>query len=190
MLYVILAVFVAGLSIGGGGVWQWKAGQEAKHEQEQREAQAQIDAQAQKIVADAATKEAEIASAYRTGEANAKVIEKKVYIRTGQLSASTPAFTNSVCFIGADGLQLANSTRAGIEPAAAPARVNSAVPGAGSGAAGSSGRGAVVSGGVSGVAQGQPASGGVPSPIVGAVGSPSVPAAGPRPVPKNPLATK
>ncbi len=188
IIYVLLAAFLGGLAVGGGGVYQWKAGQEARHAQEQAEADATIQAQAQKIEQDAATKQTEIASAYKNGEANAKVIEKKVYIRSGQLSSSTPAFTNPVCFIGADGLQLANSTRAGIEPATSTAGVNGTVSGAGAGSTGPTGRGVVVSGGVSSVAQGQPAISSVPSATVGTNGGAGVPAKGsggvhPKPVP-------
>ncbi len=181
MLYVILAVFVAGLSLGGGGVWQYKAGAEARHEKELAAAQAKVDAQAQKIATDAANKVTDMTAAYDAGEANAKTITKTVYVKGQAYVANTPAFANPACVIGADGLQLVNSARSGVQLAANTGAADGGVPATGPAAGRQDGNA------VPGAANGR---GTVPNvqPQAGSTGGGgAVSGASPRRVPTNPL---
>ena len=131
MIYLLVGIFVAGLTFGGGGVWQWKAGQEARHAQAQAEAQAKIDAQAAKIEADAANKLTDMQASYDAGEAKAKTITKTVYLKGESYVASAPVFRNADCVVPADGVLIVNSARAGVQTASYSGGIAAPVRGAG-----------------------------------------------------------
>lgn len=183
IVYLLAAAFAVGALVGGGGVNWWKDASIARHEKQQAEAQAVIDEQGRKIAADAANKQIDMTAAYEAGEANAKTVTRTVYVKGQQLVASTPAFSNPACDIGADPLRLLNAQRqgAGVSVAANTGGADAAMPGAGAATGRQNGDS------LSGPAVGR---GNVPNvqPAAGGAGSGGqVSGASPRRVPENPL---
>jgi hypothetical protein len=120
IFYVLIAAFLGGLAVGGGGMYQWKAGQEARHEQEQRAAQDKIDALAAKAKQDAENKLVDMDAAFQAGEAQQKVITKTVYVKGQSYVAAAPqVFANPQCVLPDSSLQLINSEAASLRTAAA-----------------------------------------------------------------------
>ena len=183
-LYLLAGAFLVGILSGAGGMNWWAETKQARLERAQAAAQAQIDALAAKAQTEAANKITDMTAAYEAGEANAKTVTRTIYVKGQQVVAATPAFANPACVVGADGLQLLNGARAGVQLAANTAAIDGSVPA--TGAAAGRQDGDVVSGAVTG-------RGGVPNvqPAAGSVGSGGqVSGASARGVPKNPLQPK
>lgn len=115
MLYFAIAIFIAGISIGGGGVWEWKAGAEARREAALAKAQAQVDALATKANTLAATRDADMLAAYTKGTEKAKVVYRNIESKGAAYVAANPALSNPVCRIGPDGLRILNAAITGTD---------------------------------------------------------------------------
>jgi hypothetical protein len=130
--YLLLAAFLAGLTIGGAGINSWKDGQIAKHQQAQAEADAKIRAQAAAATQEAENKIVDMTAAFEAGEANAKTITKTVYVKGQSYVASQPVFSNPLCVVPPDGMLVLNRQRASLRAAADPADFAPSVPAPGS----------------------------------------------------------
>jgi hypothetical protein len=183
MIYALIIAFLAGLTMGGAGAWQWKEGQIARHEQAQAAAQMEIDEAARQARVEAANKIIDMEAAYIAGESNAKTIVQKVYVKGQSYVSSQPVFQNPACVVPADGMLAVNRARAGMRAPADPGEPAPSVPAAGADQGRAAGNAVPASPSGHGAVGGVPATPSVPS------GVGQVPGSSVRPVPKPKPAT-
>jgi hypothetical protein len=162
MLWVILAVFAFGLSLGGLGMEKYHEGKDAIAAQQLAAAQKKIDDAAAATAAKEAADQEKIHQAYLAGEANTKTVYQTIVKKGTDYVATAPVFSNPDCVVDAAGLQLVNSARASVLAARTVLGLDTSVPIAGA-AAGRETEHVLLTG-----PQGRPSLGGVhptPSPV-------------------------
>lgn len=97
MGYLFVIAILASLFAGGYGTYQWEEGKYARLEKKQHDAEAMIEAQSDAAIDTAEKTIEEKKQAFADGEANAKTVEKKVYIRLAGDESKYPVFQNPVC---------------------------------------------------------------------------------------------
>ena len=130
-LYGILIAFVVGMALGGSWMKEWKDGQIAKHEQAMARVGAEIQAAADAAEQVAANKIIDMEAAYIAGEANAKIVVQKVYVKGQSYVSSQPVFQNPACVVPADGMLAINRARASLRTTTDSADIAPSVPAAG-----------------------------------------------------------
>lgn len=95
-------IIVAVIAFAAYTALVWTKGGEnalAGYKEEQQAAQAKIDDQAKQIEEDAANKIIDMDAAYIAGEANAKTVERKVYVKIAADLQKYPVFQNPACVL-------------------------------------------------------------------------------------------
>ena len=113
IFYVLIAAFVGGGLLGAGGMNWWNEAAIARAERAQAEAQAKVDQAAQEARQTAENTISDMESAYKAGEANAKIVTKTIYVKGQSYVASTPVFSNPQCVVPDDGVSILNVARTG-----------------------------------------------------------------------------
>ena len=177
-LYGILIAFVVGMALGGSWMKEWKDGQIARHEQAQIAADDKIKAAADAAEREAANKILAVEAAYIAGEANAKIVVQKVYVKGQSYVSSQPVFQNPACVVPADGMLAINRARASLRTTTDSADIAPSVPATGTVEGRPAGNAVPASTSGHGAVGGVPATPAVPS------GNSQVPGPSVRPVPK------
>lgn len=130
--WLLLAAFLAGLTAGGYGVYQFEEGAQARAEVALVTAQARIEKLSNEAEVEAATRLAARQAAYEQGEAKGREQAKTIYLKGATYVAANPQqYAGPQCSINNDGVRQLNDSITAVRAAAAADILGISVPGAG-----------------------------------------------------------
>jgi hypothetical protein len=131
MLYAALLLFIAGLTFGGAGMNWWRETLHKAEESRRIAAEAKLAEETAKAIKEGENKLIDMAAAFDAGQQQAKVIERKIYVKGQDYVRTVPAYSNPVCRVDAAGVQQLNDQIARMHAAAAAAVLGIGLPAAG-----------------------------------------------------------
>jgi len=131
MIYALLLLFVAGLTLGAGGMNSWTQSALERKEAKRVAAEQKLAEEMAKGIKEAENKLIDMTAAFEAGQQQARVVYKTIYAKAKDYVQNTPAYSNPVCRVDAAGVQLVNDQIARMHAAAAARVLGIRVPDAG-----------------------------------------------------------
>ena len=145
MIYALLLLFVAGLTLGAGGMNSWTQSALERKEAKRVEAEQKLAEEMAKGIKEAENKLIDMTAAFEAGQQQARVVYKTIYAKAKDYVQNTPAYSNPVCTVDATGVYELNLAISRMHATAAARVLGIAVPDSGANQGGQTGDGRVVS---------------------------------------------